>query len=133
PALDILPDVSDHLGQGRVFRLGRQDLQALYQWKSGVDHGGKLTCENSQVFLFDAGCKKGPDRQAAFRLDRGYQNILFAKKGDHLFAGFRADLTLSSYTLSCSTRPRKGRHGFSPIGLSAALAPEPALQDLRPP
>ena len=46
--------LGEHFAEGHVVELAGEDVEALHQRKTGVDHGGELPGEDDQVLL--AGC-----------------------------------------------------------------------------
>jgi hypothetical protein len=52
--LDGVLDRAEHLREGLVLGLARQDLEALHQRQAGVDHGRQLAGEDLQVLRLDA-------------------------------------------------------------------------------
>src|SRR5712664_4087488 len=76
---DVLPHLGQHLLEILVLLLLREDVQALDQRQSGIDHDGELAREDRQVLRIDFA--------AAHQLrDSDLSALLFHRSQSHLFA-----------------------------------------------
>src|SRR6266851_852655 len=76
---DVLPHLGQHLLEILVLLLLREDVQALDQRQSGIDHDGELAREDRQVLRIDFA--------AAHQLrDSDLSTLLFHRSQSHLFA-----------------------------------------------
>ena len=99
-ALDRTTHAIEYFLERFVFLLPSENFQTLYQREAGVNHHGKLACEDGQFFCVHA-CSKGGDVEFLSLLrELADVDLLPAEYGSHFgFAGRGA------LTGDCSTRP----------------------------
>ena len=75
-ALDVHAGLLEDLGEGLVLLLAAQDLQALHEGQTGVDHDRELAHEDGEVLGGDAAAELGQGDLLALLLDRGDQDLV---------------------------------------------------------
>ena len=110
PALDVLPNLEDDLLEGLVLLLLTQDVQALHEGQTGIDHHRELPGEDRDVLGFHTAAEFGQGDLLALFLDRGDDDLLTAKsRNDGVFAVADQDTRLGG-AVSVTTLPFVAGH-----------------------
>ncbi len=114
-AFHTLLDLEQDLFEGRLFLLRGKDIQALYQWQAGVDHGGKLPGKDHQVLGVDtAATKRGHLKAFLLLLDRDTEHTGSLQLGLHRGGILRLGHPFLNGTGAGLSFPGKLWHGTPP-------------------
>jgi hypothetical protein len=107
-----LLDVLQNLVEGGVVALRRQDVEALNEGKTGVDHGRELTHEDDELFLGNGGADGNGEALALLLHFHDGELLRFQARRHHL-GGVRLHDALANFTGSRARFPSKLSHGSS--------------------
>ena len=100
----------EDLGEGLVLLLAAQDLEALDEGQTGVDHDRELAHEDGQVLGGDAASELRQDHLLALLLDGGDQDLVPAQEGHDGFLVLGHALARNRLAVAGLAFPDVSRH-----------------------